>query len=151
VRTLVPVAFSCFCLQVPAETPRPAEPKLPSMIQQFSADRRSLEAAYVIPFSASRLDRMEAFYQQEQKQLAAVDFKALVEDEKLDYLLLQNQLRGELHELGLQREKATAMRPLLPFADTIEGIEEQHRRMVRPDAEKAASTLPTVPPPRPKS
>ena len=74
------VAFSGVCFQARAAAPQPAEPKLPSMIQQFSADRRSLESAYVIPFSASRLDRMEAFYQQEQKQLAAVDFKALVED-----------------------------------------------------------------------
>ncbi|MGO4213223.1 DUF885 family protein, partial [Terriglobus sp. YAF25] len=139
--TIAVVVFSCFCLQTRAATPQAAEPKLPSMIQQFSADRRALEAAYVISFSASRLDRMEAFYQQKQKELAAVDFKTLAEDEKLDYLLLQNQLRGELYELGLQREKATAMRPLLPFAGTIEDLEDKHRRMVRPDAEKTAATL----------
>ncbi len=138
---LAGIAFSGICLQARAATPQPAEPKLPSMIQQFSADRRALEAAYVIPFSASRLDRMEAFYQQQQKQLAAVDFKALAEDEKLDYLLLRNQLRGELYDLGLQREKATAMRPLLPFAGTIGDLEDQHRRMLRPDAEKTAAAL----------
>ena len=118
--------------------------KLPDIVVRFSADRSSLEETYKISFSDARLNRFEQFYQDELKMLSALDFDRLSESDKLDYLLLQNCLHGELDELALSRAHAVAMMPLLPFAESMENIFDSKRRMMRPDAEKTAGQLTAI-------
>src|SRR6266702_3389017 len=118
-----------------------AGPEMPTLIEQFSADRRSLDGIYMIPFSASHMDRFERFYGDELKTLAAMDFDHLSNADKLDYLLLQNTLRGELHQLELQRKQTVEMMPPLPFAPSIDKMMDQKRLMQRPNAEATAAAL----------
>lgn len=124
-----------------ASAPKQTEARLPGLIERYSADRRSLEQTYAISFSPQKLDRMEAFFQEEQRALSTVAFDELSHEDKLDYLLLQNSLRGELDEISLRRQQTATMAPLLPFAPTIEDIMDRQRKMLRPEAEKTAGVL----------
>ena len=73
--------------------------------------------------------------------LAAMNFDALSEEDKIDYLLLQNLVAANLHQLAMQKKQVEEMQPLLPFAKTIEYLMESKRLMQRPDAEKDAAAL----------
>lgn len=117
------------------------ESSLADIIQQFSADRHSLLETYSISFSEIRLSRLERFYNDELKTLSALDFDRLSDSDKLDYLLLANHLHSELRQIALDRQRKTAMQPLLPFEDTVEKLIDDRRRMQRPDAEKTAAQL----------
>lgn len=129
----------------PLARPLPQLPaQLPALIERFTADSRSLDRAYVVEISPVRIARFEKFYAAQQEALAAIDFDALSHDDKIDYLLLKNRLTSDQHQLALQKQQIEQMRPLLPFAPSIESLMEDMRLMKRPDAEKDAAALTAI-------
>lgn len=128
----------------PARAATPPPLVMPARIQQYSADRRSLEESYTLRYSAVRLDRMQRFDDDALHSLHSIDFQKLAPADQLDYLLLQNLLRGDQHDLALRRAQRAAMDPLLPFAPALESLIDARRRMQRPPAEATARTLATV-------
>ena len=114
---------------------------MPALIEQFSADREALAAAYTVQVSPMRLERMKKFLSDEQAVLQAIDFNSLPESDKLDYLLLKNKLATDLHHLAIEEKRVAEMQPLLPFAKTIEDFTEDIRLVQRPDPEKAAGQM----------
>jgi Bacterial protein of unknown function (DUF885) len=125
--------------RVTAETP--ATGKMPQVVEQFSADSRSLRETYEVPISPVRMARFEQFDNDELAMLAAMNFDALSQEDKVDYLLLKNRLNADLHQLAIRKKQTADMQVLLPFAGTIETILEDKRLMHRPDAEKDAAAL----------
>jgi len=127
-----------------AEAPGAAaspERQMPQVIEQFTADNRSLRETYAVLVSPVRMARFEKFDNDELAILAAMDFDAFSKEDKVDYLLLKNRLNAELHQLAIQKKQTADMQELLPFAETIEAILEEKRLMRRPDAEKDAAAL----------
>lgn len=118
-----------------------SEPRMPAVIEQFTADSRALDRTYPVAISPVRMARLEKFYADEQAMLAAMNFDALSQEDKVDYLLLQNLVAVNLHQLAIEKKQDEEMQPLLPFAKTIEDLMESKRRMQRPDAEKDAAAL----------
>jgi hypothetical protein len=116
-------------------------PQMPALIEQFRADSDSLERAYPVAISSVRIARFEKFYADHQAMLEAIDFDELSHEDKIDYLLLNNLLVTDLHQLALQKKQIEEMQPLIPFAATIESLMEDVRLMKRPDAEKDAAAL----------
>lgn len=115
--------------------------KMPSIIQQFSANRLSLERTYQVDISPAHMARMRNFYQSELTLLKGVDFDQLSHEDQVDYLLLKLKCDSELHQLALEKEQIAQMQPLLPFAPEIEQLMTQKRLMQRPDAEKSAAIM----------
>jgi hypothetical protein len=115
--------------------------RLPTVVEQFTADSRSLERAYAIPISAEHIARFQKFYDGTLAQLATVDFDTLSHEDQVDYLLLKNRVASDEHELAIRKKQIDEMEPLLPFARTIEALAETRRLMQRPDAEKDAAAL----------
>jgi uncharacterized protein (DUF885 family) len=111
------------------------------MIEQYQADRNALERAYQLPFATRYPDRMKAFFAEWDKKLAAVEFGALAQDGKVDYLLLRNLIRHERSQLDRLSKVDEAARALVPFAATIVDFEEKRRAFEPVDAEKAAGRL----------
>lgn len=118
-----------------------SDARMPSLIEQFSADRMSLNRAYPLSISRSHRVRFTKFYQDELVTLGAVDFNSLSQEDRVDYLLLKNCLTANLHQLAIQKHQIEEMQPLLPFAAGIEDLLEKKRLMQRPDAEKDAALL----------
>ncbi len=120
---------------------QPGAPQMPQVIQQFTADSRALNRTYAVTISPVRIARFQKFYADTQATLEAVNFDALSQEDKIDYLLLRNRVAADLHQLAIQNKQVEEMQPLLPFAKTIETLMETMRRMQRPDAEKDAAAL----------
>ena len=126
---------------IKGSTKPPQERVMPALIEQYSADLESIEGTYVVRTSAVRSARLVRFDNEKLAMLEKLDFDAMTQEDKVDYLLLRNKLTADLHQLAIQKRQVEEMRPLLPFADTIEGLLEQKRLMQRPDAEKVAAAL----------
>ena len=119
-----------------------AQPLLmPAVVEQFTADSMALNRTYSVAISPSRMERLEKFYTEKQAMLAAMNFDALTQEDKVDYLLLKNRLSADLHQLAIQKKQDEEMQTLLPFAKTIEDLMDRKRLMQRPDAEKDAAAL----------
>jgi uncharacterized protein (DUF885 family) len=117
------------------------ETRMPSVIELFMADERSLQRAYPLRLSPTHTERFEHFYKGELASLNSIDFDSLSQEDKVDYLLLKNQLTADLHQMAIKDRQLKEMQPLLPFAGTIEQLLEKKRLMVRPDAEQDAELL----------
>lgn len=119
----------------------PPEAVMPSVVQQYSADRMSLDRTYTVSISPAHMERMDKFYRNELAKLAAIDFNQLSHEDQVDYVLLRLKCNSELHQLSLEKRQLAQMQPLLPFAPAIEGFMTGKRLMQRPDAQKSAATL----------
>ncbi len=120
---------------------QPPEFQMPALIEQFTADSMALNRTYLVAISPVRIERLEKFYAERQAMLAAMNFDALSQEDKIDYLLLKNRLSANLHKLAIEKKQVDEMQPLLPFAETIEDLMESKRLMERPNAEKDAAAL----------
>jgi hypothetical protein len=117
------------------------ERQMPQVIEQFTADSEALHRTYSVDTSPVRMARLEKFDNDKLAMLAAMDFDALAQEDRVDYLLLKYRLTADLHQLAIRKRQIAEMRPLLPFASTIETFLEDKRLMQRPDAEKDAAAL----------
>jgi uncharacterized protein (DUF885 family) len=121
--------------------PAEPQPQMPQVIQEFTADQRSLSLTYPVEISEARRARLEKFYTDTQAKLETINFNALSHEDQVDYLLLKNHVTAELHDLALRKHQIDEMMPLLPFSSAMEEIFEKKRLMERPDAEKDAASL----------
>ncbi|HUB51332.1 MAG TPA: DUF885 family protein [Terracidiphilus sp.] len=117
------------------------ELEMPQIIEQYEADNESLSQTYNVLISQSRAERMEKFNRDELARLAAMNFDAMQQEDKVDYLLLKYHLTGNLHQLAIRKKQIDEMQPLLPFAATIIQLLDDKRLMKKPDAEKVAAAL----------
>jgi hypothetical protein len=142
------LGFGVLCYRASAKEPsqkaaplNAVEAGMPSVIQVFTADERSLERAYPLRLSPTHAARFDRFYTGKLASLSSIDFNSLSQEDKVDYLLLKNQLTADLHEMAINDRQLKEMQPLLPFAGTIEALLEKKRLMTRPDAEQDADLL----------
>ena len=112
-----------------------------TLVERFDADRTLLQRSYRTPRSPAVLERMQKFYSGWQAEVEKVDFDAMHQDGKIDYILLKNTLNHELREIERRRKEMAETAPLLPFAPTIVELAEALRHMENVDAAKAAATL----------
>ena len=118
-----------------------ASPRMPPIIEQFTADRMALTRSYPLSFSPSHVARFERFYHDELAILATIDFNSLSQEDKVDYVLLKNLVTSSLHQAAIEKHQADEIQPLIPFAPCIEDFLDKKRQMQRPDAEKDAAML----------
>ncbi|MCC6425319.1 MAG: DUF885 family protein [Phycisphaerales bacterium] len=118
---------------------------LPSFIQLYAEDASDISRFYNITWSESRFDRLNKLYTDRQAQLSAIDFDALSQDSRVDYLLMRNKLRNSIAYSQLDRRRLNEMDPLLPFRRTICNLEEQRWRMERIDPRDAAEQIAAIP------
>src|SRR5512146_942726 len=114
---------------------------MPALIEQFTADRASLQRTYNLEISAAHMERFSKFYTEEIHAMDAVDFDHLAHADQVDYLLLRNLLISQIHQQEIRKKQIEAMAPLLPFEKNVESLIEARRLMKRPDGEKTAAML----------
>ena len=110
-------------------------------IERYTADRGSLTRSYPVGISPARRARFKKFYEEWLASLQALDFDSMTQDGKIDYLLFKNHLEYESRQLDIQSRQLAEIEPLVPFANTIIGLEEARRRMEPIDSAKVAATL----------
>ncbi|MDH3458080.1 MAG: hypothetical protein OER90_14670, partial [Gemmatimonadota bacterium] len=125
-----------------AQAPSPAVTStLRDTVELIAADQRALSRRYGVAYSPAQRERLREFYTGWRTRLAAVDFGALSQEGRVDYVLLDTELRYRLTTLSREARQYEEMLPWLPFAPTIMDLEETRRRLEPIDPAQIAATL----------
>ena len=114
---------------------------LSKALEMYGQDHGALRRFYDIPESPNTHRVLRQFYTAWQSALEQLDFDRLSADARIEYLLFRNKLTREIRRLDLTRKRADEISALIPFAETIIGLQEARQRVDPLIAEKAASTL----------
>jgi uncharacterized protein (DUF885 family) len=111
------------------------------MIDRWSADRGSLLRYYNITDAPARRARLRRFYDEAKAGLAPLNFDAMSQDGKIDYILFRNELNHELRQLDQEEKEAAENAVWLPFSADIAQLEEARQKMNPIDPPKTAQAL----------
>ncbi|HEV7700250.1 MAG TPA: DUF885 family protein [Pyrinomonadaceae bacterium] len=115
--------------------------RIRGVIEKFSEDYGILDRYYTAPASAARGARLKALFSEYLTTLASTDFDKLNTQEQIDYLLLKNYLEHEMREQTRREAQMAEMASLMPFAKTIDDLEDERRTLADIDPAKTASLL----------
>ena len=107
-------------------------------IERLREDLRDIEKFYNIIISPDRNARLREYYVRQLTELHTMAFSILDQQNKVDYLLLQNFIKRNLRQLDLDEEKENKSRILLPFGPRIIFLCQKRQEMEPMDAQKAA-------------
>jgi uncharacterized protein (DUF885 family) len=124
-----------------AEDLDPGKSEMRPAIERYVADRGSLTRSYPVETSPARQARFEKFSKDWLALIAKMNFDAMSQDGKADYVLFKYHLEHELSQLEIQRKTLAEIAPLIPFARTITDLAEARRKMEPIDSAKTAAQL----------
>ena len=99
---------------------------------------------YDLPWAAARYDRLEKLCADWRTRLAEVNFAALGQSGRVDYVLLRNDLEKSVAEIARERQRLAAMDQLLKFRGAIHELEQARWRGEAVDSQSAASKISEV-------
>ena len=121
--------------------PARAGKSMEEFIRRYSADANDTSRFYDLAWSEARFDRMERVYRDWQGRLKEVNFDALDQAGRVDYILLRDKLAEEIAHVGLDRKRLQEMDDLLPFRKPMQELELSRRKMAPVNARAAAEVL----------
>ena len=110
-------------------------------IREYQADQANVSRFYDLRWSEERFDRLDRLYTDWQEKLNALNFDALDQQGRVDYILLRNKLTSEHADLRLDREWLAQMKELLPFRRPLLDLEVARRRMALVNSPAAAEIV----------
>ena len=123
---------------------RQGKPDLPGMILSVARDTRDLDRLYPVKYVPGYLDRMQTYYDTQEKALRSLPFKSITRSDQVDYLLLQREIRHAQHELREQQELFTSIKSLLPFEEQVMVLVNERQRGNNLDAVTAAEQFNSI-------
>lgn len=115
--------------------------RLRGAIEKYGEDFGSISRFYTAQTSVNRRNRLNQFHSEWLAFLNRLNFDSLNMDEQVDYVLFKNHLEHELKELETNAKAFDEMASLLPFAKTINDLEDSRRRLEQIDSAKMAALL----------
>jgi len=113
--------------------------ELRGMLERYAEDWQSMLHLYRSATSPKRQERLKQFFTIWIETTETVGFTALNTNAKIDWLLFRNHLQHQLRLLDFRNHQFHDMEALVPFAETITGLEERRRRMERPGEDRGAA------------
>ncbi|KKZ68557.1 hypothetical protein EMCG_05844 [[Emmonsia] crescens] len=110
-------------------------------IERVTEDLKCINIFYNISFSPERASRLQEYYNEQLNDLSKEDFDTFIQEDKIDYLLLQNHLQRNIRQLDLDAQRDKRIQPLLPFAPTIINLCQERQKMKQINGQKAAGDL----------
>jgi uncharacterized protein (DUF885 family) len=117
------------------------ESEMAPVVSRFRQDQSALGRRWSVDYSPVRRDRFRRFFREWQDRLNEMDFEALSLEGKVDWVLMDNELRYQLERLDREAEQFDQMEPLIPFALTLMELQEGRRELVVPDPRETAARL----------
>jgi len=115
---------------------------MPAAVARYSTDRQTLERYYGSRVSRERrqtVDRLnKAWLEVLEKQ---VPFDSLDVNGRVDWLLLRARLQEEMRASAAAEKREAEIRTLVPFSDTVLGLQDDLRRFVFIDGSDAAARV----------
>jgi len=137
-----PKADECNCSRASDGTPLDVVPsEIRPVIERYEVDFRNLNRVYGAPGSSTRRAKLAKFFEDQLRLLEAVNFDALSQPGRVDYLLLRERVQAEQGQLSREAREDDEIAPLVGFQQTIVGLEEARRRMETIVGQKSAADL----------
>lgn len=114
---------------------------MPALIQRYQLDYASLDHKYTVANGAARSAQMREFYLQWRQALDALPFDSFGVEDRIDFVMLRNQIDFELRELAAQDKRFSEAEPLVPFVRPLIGLTEARRMMQAQDGATSAALL----------
>ncbi|MFT3744939.1 MAG: DUF885 family protein [Pyrinomonadaceae bacterium] len=150
-RSALLVAFLLVSLVFPgfvsSQTPDPinaySDPpsRMQGVIEKFTEDLGILNRFYTAQTSSNRSARFKSLYNEQLQLLSSFNFDKLNHDEQIDYVLFKNHLEHEIKEQDRNDAQFAEMASLMPFAKTINDLEDTRRKLDFADPAKTAALL----------
>jgi uncharacterized protein (DUF885 family) len=124
----------------PSDVAQPApNGSLEAWIQRFTEDLEDIHRFYSVPWSEARRNVLRSLYRTWHDALERVDFDALSQDGKVDYVVFRSRLATRLQNLDLEERRASEIAPLVPFLTDVTMLAEARQRIdpLKPDAAAA--------------
>jgi uncharacterized protein (DUF885 family) len=125
----------------PLLAPKGAESELRDIVARYNADGNALGRRWNVEWSPSRRQRFREFYRGWQTRLRELDFDKLAQQGRIDYVLMNHELRHQLTLLDREEKMFAEAQALVPFAPPIFALVDARRSMAPIDPAKAAETL----------
>ena len=127
--------------QPPSNNSNDSVSEMRAIIEYYVVDRGSLQRTYPVASSPARRERFRKFYGDALERIHQLNFDAMSQAGKVDYVLFRTHLERELRQLDIDEKQLADLKPLVPFASAIVSLEESRRRMEPIDSAKTAATL----------
>lgn len=114
---------------------------LRTLIDHYQADRAALSRFYSVAGSPARASRLRALAEEWLGRLQEVDFEALDQDGRIDWLLLRSEIEGHRGDLERGEQRTAEIAPWVGYAPAIVELAEARQRVDPFDAEEAARRL----------
>ncbi len=118
--------------------------ELAGIVQRYALDVSTLGRRYDAYDSPAQRARLRGFYAAWRTRLRALDFDRLSQEGKIDYVLLENHLRYQLDLADRQDTQRAEVRPLLPFADSLQALQDSRRDLETIDAAATARSVAAI-------
>ena len=92
---------------------------MPQRIDRVREDLTDIEKFYNVKISQQQYTRLRNYCEEQLTLLRSLPFESYDQEERIDYLLLQNHLNRRTRQLDLDRAMDQKTEPLLPFAPLI--------------------------------
>jgi uncharacterized protein (DUF885 family) len=122
-----------------------SESELAAVVQRYSTDRAALNRRWDVAYSPTGQARFREFYEEWTTSLYELDFDNLSVAGKIDFVLMQTELRYRLESLDRDEALLQEMAALIPFAKALIELQEARRRMEIPDPQATAALLNGLP------
>lgn len=119
----------------------PLDSEIRPVIERYEVELRDLNRVYGLPGSSARRAKLESFFAEQARLLEAINFDALSQAGKVDYLLLGERLQSEQKQISREAREDDEIASLVPFQKTVLALEESRRRMETVDGQKSAAEM----------
>jgi hypothetical protein len=125
----------------PLLAPRGTESELRDIVSRFTNDENALGRRWTIEYMPQRRARFTEFYRGWQSRLRELDFDKLSQQGRIDYVLMNHNLRHSLSLLQREEKMWMESAPVLPFGSDVFTLVDARRRMEKVDPQTAALAL----------
>ena len=119
----------------------PKHPQMREIIERYQVDHGSLERSITSGPSLAKVERLKAFSDAWLKALDAIEFDALDQAGKVDFVLLKTRIGHEAKTLENESAALHDTTSILPFAGEITALAEARRKLDPIDPKQAANRL----------
>ncbi|HLO44171.1 MAG TPA: DUF885 family protein [Leadbetterella sp.] len=109
------------------------------IIANYQADKTALQRKYPNALSDVYFDRFTKFYTEAKKDLEKINFESLSKDQKVDYVLLRNQIEKSLYFHGIENKTFNEVKFVASKAKAIYLFNETRKTAVNPKSDKLAA------------
>ena len=109
------------------------------IVANYQADKAALQRKYPNSLSEVYFERFSKFYADAKKDLDKLDFEGLTNEQKVDYVLLRNQIDKSNYFHGLELKAFNEVKNVIEKAQPIYVFNESRKAGVNPKSDKLAA------------